>query len=225
MEALVVAVIGVCGTLCATWIGQRSAERAMAAERSTAERLRRLDESARAAERMSDLRRASYIALNQAARRYFGVLNDALHALPPDRGAPDGSAPAPDGPEPDGPEPDGRATELDGRATELDEVRAEYRACYAQAQMVVPDPVLAVASAVNRELNQAYGIVKRLQNRARREADGPQRIRAHLDAARDGLHELRREMRSDLGVAGFTSPRRPPDAVRGTDRSAEGDLR
>ncbi|WP_063753268.1 hypothetical protein [Streptomyces sp. NRRL S-87] len=223
MEALVVAVIGVCGTLCATWIGQRSAERATAAERSSAERLRRLDESARAAERMADLRRGNYIALNQAARRYFGVLNDALHALPPDRGAPDRGAPEPDGAEQDGAEQDGPGP--DGPATELDEVRGEYRACYAQAQMVVPDPVLAVASAVNRELNQAYGIVKRLQSGTQRESDGPQRIRAHLDAARDRLHELRREMRADLGVAEVTSPRRPPDAVRETARSAEGDLR
>ncbi|MEV7616122.1 hypothetical protein [Streptomyces sp. NPDC089799] len=186
MEALIAAVIGVCGTLCATWLTQRSGERALAAERRSAERLRQLEESTRSEERVLDLRRANYIALNQAARRYFGALNDGLHRMP-----------------------SGQATQdLDAQGAELDEVRIQYRACYAEAQMVVPDAVLAVASLVNRELNQAYGILKRLHDRTPREQDSPQRIRAHLEAARGLLHDLRHEMRLDLGITHLARPER-----------------
>ncbi|MER5938643.1 hypothetical protein ABT121_15115 [Streptomyces sp. NPDC001928] len=177
MEALIAAVIGVCGTLCATWLTQRSGERALVAERRNAERLRQSEESARSKERILELRRANYIALNQAARRYFGALSDELHQL---------SHVA--------------SGERDTRVTELDDVRVQYRSCYAEAQMVVPDAVLTVASIVNRELNQAYGIVKRLHGPTQRDQDSPQQARAHLDAARGLLHDLRREMRHDLGI-------------------------
>lgn len=178
MEALIAAVVGVCGTLCATWLTQRSGERALAAERRNVEQLRQLEENARSKERVLDLRRVNYIALNQAARRYFGALSDSLHLLLSDRAV----------------------QEHDTQAAELDEVRIQYRACYAEAQMVVPDAVLAIASAVNGELNQAYGILKRLQGRIPRDQDSPQRIRTHLDAARGLLHDLRQEMRFDLDI-------------------------
>lgn len=181
MVAVIAALIGVCGTLCATWLTQRSAERSRQAERREAERLRQLEEEARGAERVIDLLRANYIALNQAARHYFGALSNELHRLPSEGGG------------------EGPAEQL----TDLDAARMAYRACYAEAQMVVPDTVLAVSSAVNRELNQAYGMLKRLHGRAPREHDGRERTRAHLDAARGLLHDLRREMRRDLGV---TSP-------------------
>ncbi|MGW1132872.1 hypothetical protein [Streptomyces griseoluteus] len=177
MEALITAVIGVCGTLCATWLTQRSGARELAAERLNTERLRHIEESTRREERLLDLRRTSYVALNQSARRYFGAINDGLHQLLAERDA----------------------SELDAQVAELDEVRAQYRACYAEAQMVVPDTVLTVASTVNRELNQAYGILKRFRSRTPREQDNLEQIRTHLDAARGLLHDLRHEMRSDLG--------------------------
>lgn len=178
MEALITAVIGVCGTLCATWLTQRSGARALAAERRNTERLRQIEESTRREERLLDLRRTSYVALNQSARHYFGAINDGLHQLLAERDA----------------------SELDVQVAELDEVRAQYRATYAEAQMVVPDTVLTVASTVNRELNQAYGILKRLHSHTPRERDNSDQIRAHLDATRGLLHDLRHAMRSDLGV-------------------------
>ncbi|MFE7811314.1 hypothetical protein ACFU5P_04885 [Streptomyces sp. NPDC057433] len=180
MEVLIAAVVGVCGTLCATWLTQRSAERSREAERRDAEHLRRAEGKAREEERMYELRRANYIALNQAARRYFGALANELHRLPSDGG--------------------GAGREPMEELADLEEVRIAYRACYAEAQMVVPDSVLTVASAVNRELNQAYGILKRLHAGTPRERDDPRQVRAHLDAARGLLHDLRRDMRLDLGI-------------------------
>ncbi|MET9117320.1 hypothetical protein ABZX38_24430 [Streptomyces longwoodensis] len=172
MEALLVAAIGVCGTLCATWLTQRNSARTLEAERRSTESLRRREEEARGEERIQELRRASYIALNQAARRYFGTLTNELHGL----------------------------SEGMGDLEELDKARDGYRACYAEAQMVVPDTILTVASAANRELNQAYGILKRLGGGSLRQNDSPRQARTHLDAARGMLVELRQEMRLDLGV-------------------------
>lgn len=191
MEALIAAVIGVCGTLCATWLTQRGGERALAAERQSTEKLRQLEESARNEERLLDLRRSNYIALNQAARRYFGVLSNNLHLMLSGAAA--------------------RGADMQG--AELDEARVLYRACYAEAQMVVPGVVLNAASAVNRELNQAYGILKRLHSGTPRDQDGPERIRAHLDAARDLLHDLREEMRFDLGITPPPQRREGDDCV------------
>ncbi|WP_406005326.1 hypothetical protein OG440_03465 [Streptomyces sp. NBC_00637] len=184
MEALIAAVVGVCGTLCATWLVQRGAERSLDAQRRNAERLREVEERARLEERVLDLRRANYISLNQGARRYFAALSNDLHRLPSGEGEPES------------------ATELE----ELEAVRVEYRARYAEAQMVVPDAVLSVATAVNSELNQAYGMLKRLHARTPREPDGPQHVRTHLDAARGFLHDLRREMRLDLGITPSSGP-------------------
>ncbi|MGQ5633887.1 MULTISPECIES: hypothetical protein [unclassified Streptomyces] len=157
---------------------QRSAERSRAAERRDAEYLRRMEDKAREEERSAELRRANYIALNQAARRYFGALTDEFHRLPSD----------------------GARRDPVEELADLEEVRLAYRACYAEAQMLVPDAVLAVASAVNRELNQAYGILKRLHGGIPREQDAPLQVRVHLDAARGLLHDLRRTMRRDLGI-------------------------
>ncbi|MFG2680943.1 hypothetical protein [Streptomyces sp. NPDC048392] len=201
MEALIAAVVGVCGTLCATWLTQRGAERSRDAERRDAEHQRRMEDEAREKERVYELRRANYIALNQAARRYFGALTDEFHRLSPDRDGDDR----------------GPVEEL----ANLEDVRGAYRACYAEAQMVVPEPVLATASAVNRELNQAYGMLKRLHAGTPREEDGPRRIRSRLDAARSLLQDLRGDMRFDLGIA----PRaHSPSAGRGPSGSpaAEG---
>jgi hypothetical protein len=170
--SLTAAVVGVCGTLCATWLTQRSGARSVEAERQNAERLRQHEENTRGVERVQQLRLTNYIALNQSARRYFGALNNGLHGLP----------------------------ESAEQLAELHETRSDYRACYAEAQMVVPDKVLIVASDVNRELNQAYGILRRLHSQALRDADSPEQARAHLDAARGLLHDLRREMRLDLGI-------------------------
>ncbi|MFG3349330.1 hypothetical protein ACGF1Z_30260 [Streptomyces sp. NPDC048018] len=51
-------------------------------------------------------------------------------------------------------------------------------------------------------------MLKRLHERAPREQDGPGRIREHLDTARGLLHDLRREMRLDLGITRVPHPRR-----------------
>ncbi|WP_237532309.1 hypothetical protein [Streptomyces sp. SID8352] len=72
--ALVVAVVGVIGTLLSALLTQRAAERSRRREQERAERVR---ERAREIEE----RRDCYVALNAASRQYLAALTDQLHAL------------------------------------------------------------------------------------------------------------------------------------------------
>ncbi|MEU1166440.1 hypothetical protein ABZ372_41070, partial [Streptomyces sp. NPDC005921] len=60
--------------------------------------------------------------------------------------------------------------------------------------------LLAVARQANQELNQSYGVLKRLQNGVPREGDSTASARDRIDHTRELLHELRHTMRCDLGV-------------------------
>ncbi|WP_330307944.1 MULTISPECIES: hypothetical protein [unclassified Streptomyces] len=72
--ALLVAVVGVVGTLLSALLTQRAADRSRQRERERAERLR---------ERRSEAQelRSCYVALNTSARQYLAALTDHVHAL------------------------------------------------------------------------------------------------------------------------------------------------
>lgn len=72
--ALLVAVVGVVGTLLSALLTQRAADRSRQREQERAERLR---ERRSAAEE----RRSCYVALNTVARQYLAALTDQVHAL------------------------------------------------------------------------------------------------------------------------------------------------
>ncbi|MGX2995939.1 hypothetical protein JNUCC64_16910 [Streptomyces sp. JNUCC 64] len=179
--ALLIALIGVCGTLAATWLTQRSADRAKRKELDHAVWLHRAEREDRAREETLGARRTSHVALNTTARQYLTALSDRLHELR--LGAPG-----------------------DEGAAEVEKHRAVYRESYAQAQMVVPDEVLAAAGRSNAALSGLHGLLKRLANGTAREGESLETAGAGIDAARDLLHELREVMRTDLGIAGPSGP-------------------
>ena len=172
---VLIAVLGLCGTLTATWLTQRNADGVNRRELDHAEQQRRAEHEERTREMELSARRTAYIALDRQSRQYLTALRNRVHAL-----------------------------ELDPDSTqavhELDEHRASYRDCYAEAQMIIPDSVLAVARQANQELNQTYGVLKRLQNGVPREGDSTASARDRIDNTRELLHELRHTMRCDLGV-------------------------
>ncbi|MFQ6197231.1 hypothetical protein [Streptomyces sp. NPDC000405] len=179
--ALLIALIGVCGTLAATWLTQRSADRVKQRELEHAEWLRRSDHDERTREAALSARRASYVALNTTARQYLTALSDRLHRL--------------------------RLESLpEGGADEVEECRTAYRESYAEAQMIVPDTVLTVARRSNAALSHVYGLLKRIQNGTVREGDSLESARARIDDARNLLRELREVMRTDLGVTECERP-------------------
>ncbi|MEU6844235.1 hypothetical protein ABZ930_20440 [Streptomyces sp. NPDC046716] len=73
-DALVVAVVGVLGTLLSALLTQRAADHSRRREHERAER-------ARTRAREAEERRAGYVALNTASRQYLAALTDQVHTL------------------------------------------------------------------------------------------------------------------------------------------------
>ncbi|MEU9349076.1 hypothetical protein AB0D74_48550 [Streptomyces sp. NPDC048278] len=118
--------------------------------------------------------RACYVTFNTAARQYQTAQISVVHGLRVGTGV----------------------TECDEA---LEEARTVFRASYAEAQMLLPDPVLDAASAVSRRLNDGYGVLKRLLADTPR-APAPPECEQRVQSAWVVLAELRRTMRRDLRI-------------------------
>ncbi|MEU7467803.1 hypothetical protein AB0A94_04430 [Streptomyces sp. NPDC044984] len=194
--ALIVAVVGVIGTLLSALLTQRVAERGRRHEQERAER-------AQARAREVEERRACYVALNTASRQYLAALTDQLHAL--------------------------IRTE-DPRAVRqrLTEARDLHRDVYAEAQMRLPDPVLALAGEVTHALGIVYGRLRRLDDGVPRPGDSLDAAQGEIDALWERLRKLRRGMRADLGASGVSLPApsdpgpHRPRTHRGASRASSG---
>jgi hypothetical protein len=184
--ALIVAVVGVAGTLGASLLTQIRADRtkrmeleAAAAqrreERDHAEALQEAERDRARAEQSVLMRRTCYVSLNTAARQYLTAQVDVLHALRNDTG-------------------------IAGALEQLEIRRTAMRESYAEAQMIAPRAVMGVAGAASRRLNAAYGELKRIASTAQCPAEDLDAFEADIDRSWAHLSEMRQEMRSDLGV-------------------------
>ncbi|MEU9533032.1 hypothetical protein AB0D00_11995 [Streptomyces sp. NPDC048213] len=183
LTALVVAVVGVAGTLASGVMAHRGALRAKTVELDRAERQRRDEQLA--AERREALaaRRASYAVFNQRLRQFHSVLSKDYFAL--------------------------AAGEADpGRAREREEPRRVLRDVYAEAQMVNSDDVLAAAGGVVHQLHRIHALLGP-HERGEEADESLDDIRERLERASEGLYEVRQTMRRDLGVS--VLPVRRPD--------------
>ncbi|MGW0829754.1 hypothetical protein [Streptomyces prunicolor] len=193
--ALLVALVGVVGTLSAALVTQVRADRVKrleidtlrgqhAEDRAHAERMRTLEladaHEQRAEARQAEARarlRACYVAFNAAARQYQTAQVNVVHAL---RAGTD-------------------VTVSEYVLSALEEARTVFRASYAEAQMQLPGPVLAAASAVSRRLNDHYGVLKKSLAETPR-APVPPDCEQRVQSAWVVLTELRRTMRRDLRI-------------------------
>jgi hypothetical protein len=188
LTTVVIAVLGLAGTLSSPLLGQRIAARARQQEFEL-HRQERLEERADARQR-SDLAecRSAYAALNTAARQYAQELRAYLRVIAA-----------------------GDVDEQDRAG--LAEARRTYRDLYSEAQMILPDTVFGAAVSVNEGLGRAYGLARQLET-ARAQPGSPDGDMAReLNEAQeycrvtlyDLLADLRQLMREDLGVAGHVS--------------------
>ncbi|WP_371582294.1 hypothetical protein [Streptomyces sp. NBC_01314] len=184
--ALMVASVGVVGTLGAALLTQSRADRtkrleleALARqqreEREHAERVRQAELSAARGRELLDLRRACCIALNTAARQYQTAQVNLWHALK-------------------------EGTGVDACLQQLDERRSAHRESYAEAQMIVPTAVLASAGAVSRRLNTGYGTLKKALAGPSVDSPALDAFEPELRTAWTLLSDMRHTMRRDLGV-------------------------
>ncbi|SEO35123.1 hypothetical protein [Actinacidiphila rubida] len=121
-------------------------------------------------------KRAAYIALNRASRQLHTLLKDALHRLR-----------------------DGVFT--DQERTQVEEARLDYRDRYAEAQLTVPETVLAASREVNAILAGVDAVVKRIDRGGAGPSETPDQALLDLKAAEPRLSAMSHLMRRDLGVA------------------------
>jgi hypothetical protein len=172
--ALIVAVVGVAGTLASALLTQTLSLRAKRTEldEQRRQRFEERDETRRRTE-FKD-RRDSCVALNMAARRFRQALKNCVFEG------------------------------IEEKGSELEEARQEFTSRYGEAQMILSDAILNLASAANGQLAQAYGKVKagRQPGATQLAASEQQELVKFLDhEVQSALRELRGAMRRDLGVA------------------------
>jgi hypothetical protein len=175
LTAVVVAVVGIAGTLASALLSQRMSMRTKQVELA-AQREQRLDELGEKRRQESYIeRRDAYVGMNAAARGFRQALKNVLF---------------------------NPSAEV---IAELEEARNVFARRYAEGQLIAPGPVLEAAGSVSAELASCYGAVKRfilIDSSAADFATERQLLRQRLDGpARDVTQRFRQSMRVDLGVA------------------------
>jgi len=183
VTTVVIAILGAIGTLSSPLLTQRIADRAKRQEFEFEIQRRRADQIEDDRRSAIQERRAIYAKLNTTARRYEQAIYHYLRVIS-------------EGP----PHPD--------QEDELVAARETFRELYSDAQMVLPDHVLAAAMDMSYGLGQAYGKARRLEKSLHfgGPADDPGET---VEAAREYCHgdvyqmiiRVRGLMREDLGVA------------------------
>ncbi|MFI9202776.1 hypothetical protein [Streptomyces sp. NPDC053048] len=178
VTSLLIAFVGIVGTLASGLLTQRAAERSKARELEHAER-QRLEDRRHQEERATvDARRVCYVALNTAALDYHSALNNLRYALV-------------------------GGTVTEDLRSRLDVARQEHRAQHSQAQMAVPDVVLEAAQGVNIGLNRLYGILKRIDGGfpPRRPGESIEVADKLIKQLWDQLAAMMAAMRADIGAS------------------------
>jgi hypothetical protein len=184
--ALVIAIVGVLGTLASALLSQTLSLRAKRMEIDEQRRLRleQRDEERQRAEFRD--RRDSCIALNMAGRRFRQALKNCLFEG------------------------------VDKRGTDLEEARQTFTSRYGEAQMILSDTVLKVAGVASGRLAEAFGMVKGSQQPAAPPIGPADRVRLERFLDREvasALRQLRHAMRRDLGIADPDEAIRTPAAL------------
>lgn len=180
---VVVAVVGIGGTLASGLLTQLSANRVRLreVEKAGEQRTQELDRAAR--EARIEARRVCYASLNAAALDYLTVMDNFSYALEA-----------------------GRVT--DEMRSELYQARRKHRSVHADAQMLLSDTVMAAADRVGKSLGQVYRVLKRLDNGNPEPGEAIATAREGISSLWDHLWVMRRDMRLDLGIGsteGFSS--------------------
>ncbi|MGW4041285.1 hypothetical protein [Streptomyces sp. NPDC004721] len=175
ISAIVVAILGIGGTLASALLTQRGADRVRKHELEHARQLRHDEREYARHEAQLEARRTTYAALNAVTRDYINVMSNVLHAMEA-----------------------GEVT--DDLRSELDRARRDHRLCHAEAQMIMPDPVMNVASTVNRGFGDLYGELKRLDRGVAGQDESVATVREDMRKLWDALWAMRLVMRVDLGI-------------------------
>ncbi|MGW7352598.1 hypothetical protein [Streptomyces sp. NPDC054784] len=174
-SALVVAVVGVLGTLVSGVLAHRGALRSKAMELDHAERIRREERVTEERRESVNDRRAAYTSLNHQLRQFHQVLFHHHQALEAGQADPD-------------------------RTRAREESRHSLRGVYAEAQMVVPDDVLLAGGGLVHQLHRIHVLLAQHEQQAAAD-ESLHDIKERLERASEGLYETRQTMRRSLGIS------------------------
>lgn len=175
ISQIVIAVLGIGGTLAAAVITQRGADRARARELEHSRQLQQDEREYATRQAHLEARRACYATLSAGTRDLANVMTKVLHAL------------------------ESGETTQDLRS-DLDRARREHRMRHAEAQMVLPDIAAEAASTANRHLGDLYGLLMRLDGGTTRQGEDLDAARESLNQLWEPLWSMRHIMRVDLGI-------------------------
>ncbi|MEU4028051.1 hypothetical protein [Streptomyces anulatus] len=175
ISQIVIAILGVGGTLAAALLTQRSADRARVREQEYTRQLQQDEREYATRQAQFEARRTCYTALNAGTRDLVNVMTKVLHALE-------------------------RSEVTEDLRSDLDRARRDHRLRHAEAQMVLPDAVMAAASTANRHLGDLYGLLMRLDQGAAEQGEGLETAWESTNGLWDALWRMRHVMRVDLGI-------------------------
>ncbi|GAV43540.1 hypothetical protein [Streptomyces acidiscabies] len=177
-SALIVAVVGVAGTLLSGVLAHRGALRSTSMELEHARVEREAEREAVERRENVEARRASYVQLNRAIRELHLLLWQHREALAT------------------------RAGDPAAQTAERADAQRELREAYATAQLVVTDDVLQAAGRLVHQLQRIHTqLARHEQNSPGNQA--PESLDELLDRlknASESLYEVRQHMRRDLGI-------------------------
>lgn len=186
VTTVVIAVLGAIGTLSSPLLTQWVGNRAKRQDFEFESQRRQEDRHEDSRRSVLQERRAIYAQLNTAARQYEQAIYEYLRVISEAAATPE-------------------------QLAELTKARESFRELYSDAQMIIPDTVLAAAADVSAGLGQAYGRARRLERRSSgggATTDPEDTIEAARAFCRGDVYRLiinlRRLMRLDLGVSGPT---------------------
>jgi hypothetical protein len=177
IASLIIAIVGVCGTLASAIFTQQLSQRAKTLELEHAERRSLAEREAAEKQRKTDQLRSCYVQLNANDRNYRDAMLAYAYALK--TGSP-----------------------AEAEATEVATARRAQRDARAEAQMIVSEEVLSAEGQVNKRLTVAYRRLKRVQQETDASLREPllEEVVRLLDEIIPMLSRARVIMRMELGV-------------------------
>lgn len=175
---VIVAIVGVAGTLASALFTQQLAQRSRMRELEHAERRRVAERADAERTRALEQLRGIYAQLHANDRNYRDAMLAHVHALTRD------------------------AAGASAEAAEVTAARRSQRDVRTQAQMIASDGVLRSESPVNKELTTCFGLVKQLERTddPQRRADLARQTIHRLDQIIPLLSAMGSTMRRELGV-------------------------
>jgi hypothetical protein len=175
LVALLVAALGMLGTLSSPIVAQRLSARTKREESDAQRRdaLEGRDHTRR--ETLAKEKKAAYVAFNAAARRYRIELMNRLHEV-------------------------GSGTPGEAGRGELRDSRRAYSLGLAEMQIVASDSVMEVVEQVTSNLYRAYKAIKSLEDGTPDPGWSFEETQDHLIHTWDHWASMRKAMRNDLGL-------------------------